>query len=106
MADSNRPLYIDFDLVTDGDASFKNELVVLMIDNLKELMEALTTAGQDAEPFHKVTHKIKPTIEMLNDAEFNAMIAQVKTLDDKMAAIISLQKICPEIIASLERAIA
>lgn len=103
MTNNDRPLFINFDQYTDGDNDFKKELVTLMIDNIRELKEALETAGQDVQFFQKVTHKIKPTIEMLDDKEFEDLILQVKTAVDRQPAIASLQVICSQIISSLQK---
>jgi hypothetical protein len=75
-----RRLAIDFDLYTDGDPEFKSELTVLMLDNIKELQQALSEAGKinDAEIFRKTCHKIKPTLSMIDDAEFNDIIEVLK----------------------------
>jgi hypothetical protein len=105
QADKNRPLHVDFDKYTDGDADFKKELVVLMIDNISELMQCLKSAEKDTQNFQKVVHKIKPTIEMLEDSELNATINNIKSDVDKNTSIGALGKMCVEIIKSLEKAI-
>jgi hypothetical protein len=104
QADKNRPLHVDFDKYTDGDSDFKKELVVLMIDNISELMQSLKSADKDTQDFQKVVHKIKPTIEMLEDNELNDIIASIKSGSDK-TTISVLGKICVDIIKSLEKAI-
>lgn len=106
MDDNNRPLFIDFDQYTDGDDDFKKELVKLMVDNIRELKEALETAEQDVQFFQRVSHKTKPTIEMLNDKAFEDLIAQVKTAEDMRPAIAELRVICAQIMKSLERIVA
>jgi hypothetical protein len=75
-----KPLSIDFDLYTDGDSDFKNELVVLMIDNIKELKQSLAEAGKSNNPetFRKACHKVKPTLSMIDDAEYNDIIEVLK----------------------------
>ena len=100
-----RPLFIDFDAYTDGDAEFKGELVVLMIDNLVEMQDVLqrATKSNDMKLFHGVCHKIKATIEMLADAEFSQTISDLKqTLTDSVKVTL-LDTICAEIIDSLRR---
>ena len=105
QAENSRPLFIDFDKYTDGDSDFKKELVVLMIDNINELIQSLKSAEKNLEGFQKTVHKIKPTIEMLEDSEFNETIARVKSESNKQDAISALGKICGGIIKSLEKAI-
>ena len=105
---SNRPLKIDFELYTDGDPEFKQELVVLMIDNLIELKQSLKIDHvlQDLEGFRKVSHKIKPTLSMLDDQEFTDTIELLKdtTIEasQRKDAAVLLHKICDAIIKSLK----
>lgn len=65
-----RPLFIDFDLYTDGDPVFKLEFIQLMIDNLHELQEGIRESlrTNNGQPFSLKYHKVASTIEMLNDA--------------------------------------
>lgn len=103
--DNNRPLFVDFDKYTDGDTDFKKELAVLMIDNIYELIESLKSVEKDLQDFLKTIHKIKPTIEMLDDAEFNENIASVKAEPGKQVFVSSLHNICTDIIQSLQKVI-
>jgi len=66
-----RPLFIDFDLYTDGDADFKVEFTQLMIDNLRELQDGIkqSVSRNDGPLFGLKYHKVAATIEMLADAE-------------------------------------
>jgi CheY-like chemotaxis protein len=66
-----RPLFIDFDLYTDGDAAFKLEFTQLMIDNLQELQQSIQQSlrSKNGELFSLKYHKVAATIEMLSDAE-------------------------------------
>jgi CheY-like chemotaxis protein len=66
-----RPLFIDFELYTDGDDAFKVEFTQLMIDNLHELKESIQQSlrSNNGELFSLKYHKVASTIEMLNDAE-------------------------------------
>lgn len=70
-AASNRPLFIDFDLYTDGDEAFKLEFTQLMIDNLRELKQAVqeSTARNNGPVFLGSYHKVAATVEMLNDPD-------------------------------------
>jgi hypothetical protein len=106
---SNRPLFIDFEQYTDGDIEFKKELITLMIDNLKEIQDALKEATQRnmLEIFEKTCHKIKPTLSMLEDKDFIETIQCIKadfsntaTKDQQVSAF---NTTCHQIIKSLEK---
>jgi hypothetical protein len=102
---NGRPLFIDFDEYTDGDAEFKKELIVSMISNLRELQQVLPEVLQNKDVllFNKVCHKIKVTLEMLKDEELLETIEHLKTkIDDDLKAR-ALDKICGDIIKSLNR---
>ena len=73
-------LSIDFDLHTDGDEEFKHELITLMIDNVKELRGALERSlkQNDIQSFHVCSHKIAPTLGIINDQEFLEIIETIK----------------------------
>ena len=75
-----RPLYVNFDQYTDGDADFKKELGAQVIGNIQELKQSIYAAVQENDPeiFLKACHKIKFTLEMLNDAEFMTMIKELE----------------------------
>jgi hypothetical protein len=106
---TNRPLYIDFDQYTDGDAEFKKELIVLMIDNLKEIQSALKEAIQKNafDIFDKTCHKIKPTLSMLEDRDFNDTIQCIKVEfsngSQKEQQVTTFHSTCHQIIKSLEK---
>src|SRR5688572_27083072 len=85
QTNANRPLHVDFDKYTDGDSDFKRELVVLMIDNISELLQSAKSVETDINQFLKVIHKIKPTIEMLEDPELNDTITSIKSGNNKAA---------------------
>lgn len=99
-----RPLFVDFDQHTDGDQEFKKELILLMIDNIKELEHALKFVEKDLETFTKVIHKIKPTLAMLEDPDVNKSIENIKAGKDKQTEINTLRKLCAEVVRSLEKA--
>jgi hypothetical protein len=104
-----RPLSIDFDLYTDGDLEFKKELVVLMIDNLRELQQSLKAADQqnNLDIFRKTCHKIKPTISMLDDQDLNVnideMYADFSNVVTRQERNATLHSLCAGIIQSLEK---
>jgi len=104
-----RPLYIDFNQYTDGDADFKKELVVLMIDNLREILASLKEATQKNTPeiFEKTCHKIKPTLSMLEDQDFMEIIHRVKAefsdTPQKDQHVSAFNTTCIQIIKSLEK---
>jgi hypothetical protein len=99
-----RPLQVDFNQYTDGDNEFKKELIVLMIDNIKELQTSAKAAGQhnDVQIFSKICHKIKPTLSMLEDQELTSSIeAIVQGVSPEKVNLLLV--LCSEIIKSLER---
>jgi hypothetical protein len=102
---NGRPLFIDFDEYTDGDAEFKKELVVSMVSNLQELQQVLPEALQnnDVALFNKLCHKIKVTLEMLKDEELLETIEQLKTNIKDSLKVRALDRICADIIKSLNR---
>jgi hypothetical protein len=99
-----KPLSIDFDLYTDGDSDFKNELVVLMIDNIKELKQSLVEASKNNNPevFRKVCHKVKPTLSMIDDAEYNDIIEVLKCQIVNQNCIQLFNKLSDSILKNLQ----
>ncbi|MCD9015691.1 hypothetical protein [Parachryseolinea silvisoli] len=102
----SRTLFIDFDLYTDGDEEFKQELIDSMIDNLVEMQQVLQEASQrnDAGLFQGVCHKIKPTLEMLADVELLDTVSKLKVNVTDPANITLLNRICKGIVQSLKNA--
>jgi hypothetical protein len=102
----SRNLFIDFDLYTDGDEEFKQELIDSMIDNLVEMQQVLQEASQrnDAGLFQGVCHKIKPTLEMLADVELLDTVGKLKVIVTDPANITLLNGICKGIVQSLKKA--
>lgn len=106
---AGRPLYIDFNQYTDGDVDFKKELVGLMIDNLKEILDSLKESTQKNTPeiFEKTCHKIKPTLSMLEDQDFMEIIQKIKgEFSDSLQKeqnIRAFNTTCGQIIKSLEK---
>lgn len=100
---SNRPLFIDFELYADNDPEFKQELITGMIDNLNELLEALRASikQNDRTIFSKSYHKMKTTLVMLEDPEFDAVIEDLRKPEVDPMHIPRFQNIVAEIISSL-----
>src|SRR5687768_2928169 len=96
-----RPLFIDFNAYTDGDDDFKKELTELMIDNLRELCQALKQS--DADLFQKVCHKIKATVVMLEDSELTQLMDDLKVSYTDSDRKELLDKICLAVIDSLTK---
>lgn len=107
-----KPINIDFDLYTDNDPGFKHQLLILMISNLNELQQAMfySLQNQQVEAFSKASHKIHATLVILEDAELDQLIAEVKDLlsgqannDVLIRQISALEELCNGIILSLEK---
>ena len=100
-----RPLFIDFDQYTDGDADFKKEIIGLMIENLVELQQAVRLFSQnnEAKDFHLVCHKVKPTLDMLADQELSDTVDQLKASGADPLRITLLDKLCGDIAQSLSK---
>jgi hypothetical protein len=101
-------LSIDFDLHTDGDEEFKLELITLMIDNVKELRGTLDRAlkQNDIHPFHLCSHKIAPTLGILNDQEFVDAIETIKhqpNLNRHEYSVELFNRKCEELIYELKK---
>jgi hypothetical protein len=75
-----KTLTIDFSLYTDDDPSFKNELVLMMIDNIKELVESFASAktANDMTEFRKTCHKVMSTLSIIDDQDLIAVIERLK----------------------------
>ena len=107
-----RPLYINFDHYTDGDLVYKKELGGLIIDNLREFQRSVPDSllNDKKESFLKACHKMKVTLDMLEDKEFNKLVDGLQHMvslgchDDRFVALSTqLQKICDLVVASLKR---
>ena len=101
-----KPLAIDFDLHTDGDQEFKRELIVLMIDNIRELQESFTKSKDANQPglFRETSHKVKPTISILNDHELMETIEALKNKGegDNEETIRLFYALCDNLIKNLQ----
>jgi hypothetical protein len=80
-----------------------------MIDNLKEIQAALKEATQKnaLDIFEKTCHKIKPTLSMLEDKDFNDTIQGIKVefsnSTKKEQQVVTFNYTCHQIIKSLEK---
>ncbi|HYG19370.1 MAG TPA: hypothetical protein VD816_10585 [Ohtaekwangia sp.] len=79
-----RKLNIQFEAYGADDPDFKKELIVLMLDNIKELCEAVCQSfdWKNAAVFETAAHKVKSTLNLLNDQEFNNCIQDLKEIFD------------------------
>ena len=59
---------------TEGDLAFKEELIQLMIGNLRELQASI----KHSDTFEKILHKVKSTLTILDDKGINSLIAEIK----------------------------
>ncbi|MBI1769741.1 MAG: response regulator [Bacteroidetes bacterium] len=79
----HRPLFINFNLYTDGDPDFKKELITLLIDNVRELQQTLRSQAHNVSKiFHEVLHKVTSTVGMLCDKEFSETLEEIKMMCD------------------------
>jgi hypothetical protein len=99
-----RPLYIDFDLHIDGDNRFKREFITLLIANLRELHAAWKSAIENNEDplFKLISHKIKPTLIILNDLEFSILVEELNIKMSNVQTNLLFNRLCTSIIKSLE----
>jgi hypothetical protein len=63
---------------TDDDLAFKRELITLMINNLRELSQAVRQ--NEFAIFEAIAHKTKSTLTILEDAEINQLVADLRKL--------------------------
>ena len=97
---NTRVIELDLELYTDGDPELRRELIEMMIENVRELQQSLK-GGIDI--FRKTSHKVKPTISMLNDKDLIESIEEITLMpqcDHKK--ISSFQRLCNDIIKILE----
>ena len=108
-SNNRKPLSVDFDLHTDGDQEFKCELIALMIDNVRELKDSLVQACKMNKPelFREASHKVKPTISILNDQELMDAIESLKLHihENREPTIALFNMLCDNIIKALEEEI-
>ena len=103
---NTRRLSIDFEIYTDGNSEFKQELVLLMIQNLHELDQALESGAHQQDHLKKTIHKMAATISMINDPELMAILPFMKQTDiDGNMLQVELNQFrvhCNEVIKCLE----
>lgn len=90
-----RPLSAKLDAFTDNDPEFKQELMVLMVQNLRELQEAVEKLLLRSQfpYFEKIVHKTKSVLLILDDHELNNVIEELKITLEKSADIVLREKI-------------
>jgi hypothetical protein len=100
----HRPLYIDFDLHTDGDPKFKREFIALLIANLRELHHSWRSAieNNDDALFKLTSHKIKPTLTILNDMELSVLVEELSINMSNIQSNLVFNKLCSSLVKSLE----
>jgi CheY-like chemotaxis protein len=102
-----RPLTIDFNQYTDGDAKSKWQLILLITGNLLELVQSLHISIDQNKPeiFEKIYHKVKPTLSLLADMELMTVIDEIKNQSlskDQQNMIVLFHSLCEGIIKGLE----
>jgi hypothetical protein len=99
----NRALFIDFDLYAENDPVFKEELIDLIIENLRELQQTYNYSVERQDPglFRRVCHKVSTTLSMLADQELDTVIEDLKNSNVDQARVSFFNKLSTGIIASL-----
>jgi CheY-like chemotaxis protein len=102
-----RPLAINFDQYTNGDAKSKWQLILLITGNILELVQSLHIAIDQSKPeiFDKIYHKVKPTLSLLADMELMTVIDELKNhglSKDQQNMIVLFHNLCESIIKGLE----
>jgi hypothetical protein len=71
---------IRFDAYGEDDPDFKADLIMLMIDNIRELQEAAQECSEhkQGKVFSTAVHKTKSTINLLDDPELFLNIESIK----------------------------
>jgi len=90
-----QPLSAKIDAFTDNDPEFKQELMVLMVQNLRELQEAVAQLLSRSQfpYFEKIAHKTKSVLLILDDYELNTVIEELKIILENPADIVLREKI-------------
>ena len=109
------PVQQNLNIYSEGDSEFKRELAMMLVKNLRELLQALKDAIQErnGEIYSLSCHKMKTSISMLGDTEFTMLLDEIKIsllqnpaydteFADKMKHFTSL---CNKIIVGLEEEI-
>ena len=79
-----RNINIRFEAYGEDDPDFKADLIMLMIDNLRELQSAsrISYDENDIKAFNTALHKTKSTINLMDDADLLRHIESVKAAFD------------------------
>ena len=90
-----QPLSAKIDAFTENDPEFKQELMVLMVQNLRELQEAVEKLLLRSQfpYFEKILHKTKSVLLILDDHGLNTVIEELKVALEKSADIVLGEKI-------------
>ncbi len=99
-----RPLLINFNLHTDGDLDFQNQLIGLMISNLEELQQALKLSLRECDltQYRQTCHKVNSTLKILEDKEFDLIVEEIKTQSEDQDKISLFDRLCSQLIESLD----
>jgi CheY-like chemotaxis protein len=102
-----RPLSINFDKYTNGDAKCKWQLILLIAGNILELVQSLHISIDQNKPeiFDKIYHKVKPTLSILADMELMTVIDEINNQSlskDQQSIIVLFHSLCEGIIKGLE----
>ncbi len=75
-----RPINIKFDFFQNADTKFRYDLTLLMAQNIRELEESLFKSFYTADKrgFHSTAHKVKSTLILLNDQEYDYLVDNLK----------------------------
>ena len=98
-----RALFIDFNLYAENDPDFKEELIELMIENLRELQQAYARSVEQLDPelFRKACHKVNTTLTMLEDRDLNAAVEDLKNPEVDKSRVHVFNKLTDAIITGL-----
>jgi hypothetical protein len=104
MSKLRRTLFADFDLHTEGDSAFKNELIILMIANVLELQRAVdfSLGAFDELRFASVCHKVLTTMRILNDRDFTGMVDEIRRDGKNTHNLLRFDSLCAQVISSLQ----
>jgi CheY-like chemotaxis protein len=75
-----RPVQIRFDLFQQSDSKFERDLLVLMVQNIRDLELACFKAyyAKDTRSYQAAAHKVKSTLVLLNDNAYSYTIEHLK----------------------------
>ncbi|HEY8934229.1 MAG TPA: response regulator [Cyclobacteriaceae bacterium] len=104
----HRPLRVNFENFADNDYEFKQELIKLMINDIRELQQSfdIATIKNNYEIYRNMCQRMEGTINMLNDKEFTDTIDALKCKPqslEKNGIVTLFNKLSNAIIESLTR---